>query len=178
MSTRSTTHFIDSSNIDPKTGKAYVGAIAYRHSDGYPSGNGRDLWHFITLCKKLKDSRLYDSSYLAAKFVVYLAEEFATDYMFQSPDGKLHKHFTEGYKSITVPRKNRLEFISVGIMMSDPWDIEYRYTVDCGKIDPKTKRPEVRCFKVSIGDDGNDKTCEEVPIPGFTKVPTTQIAKK
>jgi hypothetical protein len=175
MSTRSTTHFI---YTDSDTGKIETLAIVYRHSDGYPKGAGRDLCQFLTRCKKLQDSRLTDPSYLAARYVVFLAEMFASDYAFQDPQGKLHKHAVdpkkpnEKRKYVTVPRKNRLNFISCGVVMSDPWDIEYRYTVDCSKIDPKTGRPEVKCYKVNIGDDGQDKTRQEVPIPGYTKVVT------
>jgi hypothetical protein len=151
MSTRSTTHFIET---DPITGKVYTAAIVYRHTDGYPKGAGVDLFKFITKCKALTDSRLSDPSYLAAKYVVFLAEIFASDGMFQSPDGTFHKHAynfknpDEKRKYVQVPRKNRLNFLSVGIVSSDPGDIEYRYVVDCGKIDPGTKRPNVKCFKV------------------------------
>jgi hypothetical protein len=172
MGTRSTTHFIEGGETV---------AIVFRHWDGYPKVAGRDLCKFITLCKnKLKrsegGSRLNDPSYLAAKYVVYLAEIFAADGMFKAPDGKLHKHIPLGvtdatpFEYVRVPRKNRLDFLSVGIVMADPSDIEYRYTVTCDKIDPKTGRPEVKCFKVNMDDFGNDKTREEMPIPGYTKV--------
>ena len=181
MSTRSTTHFIQT---DPDTGKVYTAAIVYRHCDGYPTVAGVDLCKFITRCKALKDSRLDDPSYLAGRYMVFLAEMYATDGMFQSPDGKLHKHIPldkpedEKWKYVNIPRKNRLNFISAGIVMEDPGDIEYRYTVDCGKQDPKDpKRPEVKCFKVHshhIGTGYNDHdytyTYEEVAIPGRTKV--------
>ena len=69
MSTRSTTHFTDS------TGTV---AIIYRHSDGYPEGAGRDLISFLKECKALPDPRLYDAPYLAAKYVVFLANMFNT----------------------------------------------------------------------------------------------------
>ncbi len=159
MSTRSTTHFIDSSYIDPTTNKPYLGAIVYRHSDGYPKGAGVDLFKFLKACKKLKDSRLNDTSYLAARYVVFLGQIFAYDYKRSKDD-----------KYVEVPRKNRLDFISVGICMSDPGDIEYRYVVDCGKIDAKTGLPEVKCFKVSVKDDGTDHYCIETAIPRYTKV--------
>jgi hypothetical protein len=172
MGTRCTTHFIET---DTATGKAETCAIVYRHWEGYPKTAGVDLCKFITKCKRIKDSRLSNPSYLAARYVVYLGEIFASDGMWKDPTGKLHtssvnrKDPNETRDHVNVPRKDRLNFISVGVMMSDPWDIEYRYTVDCGKIDPKTKRPEVKCYKVNIGDDGKDKTRVEVAIPGFTK---------
>jgi hypothetical protein len=148
MGTRSTTHFIDSRTIDPATGKPEVCAIVYRHWDGCPKGAGRDLWHFITLCKQLpRDARrLDDPSYLSLKYGVFLADKFASDTMWKDPAGKLHKSSfnrkdtNEKRVPVVVPRKNRLNFISCGIMMADPWDIEYRYTVDCGKINPKTTK--------------------------------------
>ena len=77
MSTRSTTHFVDS-QATYLNGKPM--AIIYRHSDGYPSGAGRDLLSFLKECKKLKDSRLSDSSYLAAKYIVFLADMFNHGY--------------------------------------------------------------------------------------------------
>lgn len=165
MSTRCTTHFLDEEGVV---------AIVYRHWDGYPKVAGTDLCKFITRCKKLSNSRLGDASYLAARYVVFLGEVFASDGMFEDPAGKLHKHAynfknpTEKRKYVIIPRKNRLNFTGVGIVLTDPGDIEYRYTVDCSKI--VNGRPEVKCFKVNIGDDGRDKTREEVPIPGFTKV--------
>lgn len=156
MSTRSTTHFICS---DTGTDKPYLGAICYRHSDGYPKGAGLDLFKFLARCKKLSDSRLTDPSYLAAKYVVFLGELFATDMKFDA------KHKFVGYE----PRKDRLDFLSVGVMMADPFDIEYRYVVDCGVIG-KRGLPKVTCYKVNVGDDGKDTYCEEVAIPGRTKV--------
>lgn len=160
MSTRSTTHFINSSAnwTDEKTGKPFLGAIVYRHTDGYPKGAGIDLFKFLARCKKLQDSRLTDCSFLAARYVVFLGEMFAVDYTKSTAPG------------VYPPTKDRLDFISVGVMMDDPFDIEYRYVVDCGKIG-KRGLPKVTCYKVSVGDDGTDKYCEEVAIPGRTIVP-------
>jgi len=50
MSTRSTTHFIDSEFSTKPI------AIVYRHSDGYPEGAGMDIARFLKLCKKLPDT--------------------------------------------------------------------------------------------------------------------------
>lgn len=104
-------------------------AIIYRHGDGYPDGHGTDLLAFLKECAKLRDPRFEDPPYLAAKLVVWLANAF------RSPQAPL------------------LEFISVGVMMEDPGDIAYMYTVDCGE----GEWPSVRCFEVGG---------EEVPIPG------------
>jgi hypothetical protein len=173
MSTRSTTHFIDSTYIDPVTNKPYLSAIVYRHSDGYPKGAGVDLYKFLRRCKKLKDNRLDDDAFLAARYVVFLGEMFAVDYKFKDAAGKLHEHShnpkdpNEKREFTSVPKKERLDFISCGIMMKDPCDIEYRYVVDTGKM--VNGLPMVFCFKVSIDDDGNDISCEEVHIPGAPK---------
>ena len=142
MSTRSTTHFVDS------TGTI---AIIYRHSDGYPEGAGRDLLSFLKECKALPDPRLYDAPYLAAKYVVFLANMF---------NNSLERNASGEY--VSVPHKSRLDFLSVGIMSEDPSDIEYRYVVNCGKL---TKGiPEVKCFEVT---EVNSKVepIKEVAIP-------------
>lgn len=104
-------------------------AIIYRHGDGYPDGHGTDLLAFLKECAKLWDPRLNDPSYLAAKLVVFLADAFRS------------------------PQASLLEFLFVGVVMSDPEDIEYMYTVDCGE----GEWPVVKCFEVGG---------EEVPIPG------------
>src|ERR1035437_2348855 len=116
MSTRSTTHFI---YTEKETGKRFLGAIIYRHSDGYPKGAGVDLFKFLGRCRKLDDSRFTDPSYLASRYVVFLGEMFAADSN-SVGTGK-------GRKYVYTPRTERLNFISVGVMMSDPFDIEYRY---------------------------------------------------
>ena len=120
MSTRSTTHFIDSRWIDQNTGKPYVDAIVYRHSDGYPEAAGRDLFTFLLRSQSLADSRLTDASYLAARYVVFLSQKFAS-------------------------ADDPLDFTSVGILMQDPGDIAYRYTVDCGTLTAEGL-PVVKCF--------------------------------
>jgi len=127
MSTRSTTHFLASDCTFNNT------AIIYRHSDGYPEGAGRDLISFLKQCKALRDSRLDDPSYLAARYVVFLADMFNNRY-----DSKTGNR---------IRNESKLDFISVGVMPDDPCDIEYRYTVDCGKIG-KNGLPEVKCFEV------------------------------
>ena len=120
MSTRSTTHFIDSTDIDETTKKPHLSAIIYRHTDGYPEGAGKDIYAFLERVSKLRDTRLSDSSYLAAKYVVFLASMFAA-------------------------KDNPLDFLSVGVMSEDPMDMAYRYVIDCGKLDANGW-PEVRCY--------------------------------
>jgi len=111
MSTRSTTHFTNGHEVI---------AIIYRHSDGYPDGAGADLLRFIEETGKLSDSRHADPSYLSAKYVVFLAREFARG-------------------------SNPLDFCSVGVVSEDPGDIEYRYVVDCDK---SPLSPQ--CFEVDV----------------------------
>lgn len=152
MSTRSTTHFVNSQFINPVTKLPYLSAIIYRHSDGYPEGAGLDLFKFLKRCKKLKDSRLTDSSFLSARYVVFLGEMFAVDWMKRDANGKPKSN------------KDRLDFISVGVMMQDPLDIEYRYVVDCGNIG-MNDLPTVTCFKVCVNEDGTDSYCIETSIP-------------
>jgi hypothetical protein len=133
MSTRSTTHFIYGNKSNPV-------AIIYRHSDGYPEVAGVDIHKFFDECGKLNDSRFTDPSYLAAKYVVFLADIFNT-------------------KWNSVTGDSKLQFLSVGVMCSDPGDIEYRYVIDCKNL--ISGRPTVTCHSVY---DAN----REVPIP--TKV--------
>lgn len=142
MSTRSTTHF----NYGDKTV-----AIIYRHPDGYPDRAGLDIRRFFNECKTLEDSRLIDPSYLAAKYVVFLADMFnkRTEYK----NGK----FTE------KKPESRLEFISVGVVLEDPGDIEYRYVIDCANIDANGL-PDLKCYSEVEG-----KAVKIPPLPKETK---------
>ena len=63
-----------------------------------------------------------------------------------------------------VKAASKLDFISVGVCDEDPSDIEYRYVVDCGKIDPKSGLPEVKAYEVSC-DSENKWSQTEVTIP-------------
>lgn len=125
MSTRSTTHF--------KYGDR-TAAIVYRHTDGYPSGAGADIYSFFEQVEKEcgHDTRFGDASYLAAKYVVWLAGELG--------DGGLN-------------------FLSVGVCQNDPGDIEYRYEIDCSDAGTYAapKRPSVKCF------DLDDEKYVEIP---------------
>ena len=128
MSTRSTTHFL-SAGADKPT------AIIYRHPDGYPEGAGADILDFLDQCAELSDSRFNDPSYLAAKYVVFLADMFNYSYHLDNLDK-------------TRP-KSRLDFISVGVVDEDPGDIDYRYVITCHGRD---KRPSVHCYTHGEGD--------------------------
>ena len=116
MSTRSTTHFLGY--------RGEVEAIIYRHYDGYPEGAGMDIRKFFNrLEDNVADHRFSDASYLAAKYVVYLAE------MFQTKNG------------------DTLDFLGLGVLKEDPFDIEYRYTINCDKFD-EDLRPTVTCHNI------------------------------
>lgn len=125
MSTRATIHFTRGGETD---------AIIYRHGDGYPDGLGEDLKTFLNEVAKLPDNRFNDPAYLAAKWVVWDAAQMA-------------KSHDEVVKSFGRESHGPLDFLSVGILMKDPGDIEYRWTVDCGKHD-KTGKPTVSHEKV------------------------------
>ena len=113
MSTRSTAHFVDKLGYPPT-------AIVYRHSDGYPTGAGKDILSFIEdVRQNASDQRFDDPSYLAAKYVVWLADTFAVKYDPNTGD------WTPAHP---------LDFISVGILDTDPGDIEYRYTIVCNGV--------------------------------------------
>lgn len=105
MSTRSTINFQDSWNT----------AKIYKHHDGYPSEGIPLLADFFTTVEEeTNDTRFNDSSYLAAKFVVFLARMYTTP-------SEWAKDRVQG----------SMDFLSVGINQTDPGDIEYTYTVDC-----------------------------------------------
>jgi hypothetical protein len=76
---------------------------------------GKDLIEFFKACAALSDSRLNDPTYLAAKYVVWLA-------------GQFNKHY-DAEKVKFVKNKSPLEFLSVGVVMEDPDDIEYKYVI-------------------------------------------------
>ena len=146
MSTRSTTHFTDGDVEKPV-------AIIYRHSDGYPEGAGVDIHKFLDECGKLDDPRFSDPCYLAAKYVVFLADMFNTRY--------------DASTGTTQRCNSRLEFLSVGVMATDPGDIEYRYVVNCNVNCNESGRPTVKCYAVEFDWKTNRETAaEEVEIPG------------
>ena len=123
MSTRCTIHFAES-NLSV--------AIIYRHSDGYPGGVDADLCRFFDAVEEqCADTRFGDPSYLAAKFVVWQADRYAQKRRLGDPKD--------------APAKPPLNFLSVGIVTSDPEDIEYRWHVDCsrGALDRGKGRPVV-----------------------------------
>ena len=152
MSTRAVVNFyneyeVEGQNRDARgrfaSGKGLVkvrklNAKIYRHGDGYPDGLGKDLQLFLDHVKAtLKDTRFNDASYLAAKWVVWDAGRMAK---YQSYDCK-----TDEYLPVTNP----LNFLSVGIMMEDPGDIEYSYDVICtARMFDKETMPRIICHKV------------------------------
>ena len=111
MSTRCTINF--------NYGKEVVAKV-YRHSDGYPDGVLGDLAKFFADVEKdnraTMDTRFKDPSYLAAKYVVWQAHQYAKAYV--------------GGKYKATPR---LAFSGVGVVIEDPGDIAYTYFVDCNK---------------------------------------------
>jgi hypothetical protein len=116
MSTRAVVNFYETWN----GGEKHLRAKIYRHGDGNPDGLGKDLREFLKIVKKtLKDTRFNDASYLAAKWVVHDAERMAKYRTFD---------YTSGER---LPVTNPLDFLSVGIIMENPGDIDYEYDVVC-----------------------------------------------
>jgi hypothetical protein len=118
MSTRCTINFGEGRSATAKV---------YRHCDGYPDGpHGvlADLDRFFSEVEEQCEGKGYsgtrfgDAAYLAAKYVVWQANE--------NRNGRA-----------------TLDFLSVGILNRDPGDIEFTYFVNCGKRDNRG-RPEVR----------------------------------
>ena len=130
MSTRCTIHFHWGHDKE-------VEAIVYRHSDGYPEGILPDLQQFFAdVVKQTNDTRFNDPSYLAAKYVVWQANQYARRYDFETGE------YVKGAM---------LNFLSVGVLMQDPGDIEYRYHIHCGELDTNGY-PEVTHESVSWGE--------------------------
>jgi hypothetical protein len=114
MSTRSTINFCNGDRIDAKI---------YRHSDGYPESVLPDLERFFSDVKEdTDDTRFDDSCYLAAKYVVWQANEN-------------NKHYDLSTREFV--RRERLDFLGVGVLMEDPGDIEHTYYLDCHNLDEK-----------------------------------------
>jgi len=114
MSTRCNIHF---------NGWGKTQANIYRHSDGYPDGKHGVPAALVAFFQAVEeqcdgDTRYKDPEYLAAKFLVWQASQYARD-----------------------PEKP-LGFLSVAVCMRDHGDIEWVYTVDCDKLDAK-RRPTV-----------------------------------
>lgn len=106
MSTPCVTEFVD------YDGSAV--AAVYRHWDGYPEGAGADVSAFLRQVEEDTpgDTRFADPSYLAARYVVFLAD------MFRDRDA------------------GPLAFISVGIMPPGAdYGQSFTYRVDCGQHD-------------------------------------------
>ncbi len=92
-----------------------VAAKVYRHCDGYPDGTPgvpACLERFFTEVEAqctgtMYGTRFNDPSYLAAKFIVWQANEYHQEKM--------------------------LAFGSLGVVQKNPGDIEYEYFVACGR---------------------------------------------
>ena len=111
MSTRCNIHFVDKYGED---------ANVYRHCDGYPSADGEGILpdldqFFADVEAATSDTRFGDASYLAAKFVVWLAARYANG-------------------------GNPLAEIGFGITAGDAADAAYIYRVECGN----GERPAVK----------------------------------
>lgn len=123
MSTRCNIHFVQD---------GITVANIYRHGDGYPRTSCGVLADFKRFCQDVKahtkggmyGNRFDDPAYLAAKFVVWQANENV-------------RQVNRYNRQTKKPLRKRLDFISLGIMNEDAGDGAYVYTVDCGNL---TKR--------------------------------------
>ena len=103
------------------------GGRIYKHWDGYPEEMLPLLKRFLdTVEAETKDTRFSDASYLAAKFVVFLANEYRREGAAQ------------------------MDFLSVGILPSEgefgagDFGEHFSYHVDCELLNRKTGRPTIR----------------------------------
>ena len=110
MSTRCTIHFHYGTFRQDEPA-----AIVYRHSDGYPEtvhGVPESLERFFDAVEEVThDTRFDDPCYLAAKFVIWQAQEYSG-------------------------HANPLATIGVGVCQEDPGDIRWRYHVRCNDTRP------------------------------------------
>jgi hypothetical protein len=111
MSTHATFRFVDSD------GTCY--ATIYRHSDGYLECGGRDIFRFFDAVREQTgDTRFSDPAYLSAKYVVFLASQFAN-----------HYEWNDAGEFVAIPNQP-LDFLSVGIIPEgQDHGEEYRYTI-------------------------------------------------
>lgn len=121
MGTRATVHFKYVDEEKPE-------AIVYRHGDGHPDGLGKDLYRFLEDVKnQCADTRFNDPSYLAAKYVVWQAGEYSKD------------------------KTKPLDFLSVGVVLEDPDDITFRYTLHCSRaVKPLVEMEDMREHKSKV----------------------------
>ena len=123
MSTRCTVNFTRGEQVEAKI---------YVHSDGYPEGvhgiPARLAKFFSTVAAHCNDRRFNDPSYLASKFVVWIAGTLASRY---------DVHSGEYFPT------HALDFIGVGVCLADPGDIQYTYMVDCNNRDSVTGYPTI-----------------------------------
>jgi hypothetical protein len=132
MSTRTNIHFNQWGETQ---------ANIYRHSDGYPEGVLPDLRAFFERVSLLSDARFGHAEYLAAKFLVWQAQRYAVDY-----------EWDKNSNPTTIPKNNRLDFLSVAPCVRDHGDIEFIYEIDCDRRVGDTGFPRVR-YRACYGDD-------------------------
>lgn len=128
MGTASLTHFIDGDLGSPV-------ATIYRHWDGYPEEAGKDIYRFLAEVEaQTTDTRFSDPSYLAAKYVVFLAGIFAESEATE---------WVGDERIVNRANVKPLKFLSVGIVPGEcDYGQEFVYTVDCSARDD-SGRPAV-----------------------------------
>jgi len=98
------------------------GGRIYKHWDGYPEEMLPLFERFFdTVEAETGDTRFSDAPYLAAKFVVFLANEYR------------HENAAQ------------MDFLSVGVIPSEgDFGADFSYRVECDMLDSKTGRPNIR----------------------------------
>ena len=98
-----------------------VDARVYVHGDGYPNGEHGMLARLNRFFDRVifetpNDTRFDDPEYLAARFIVWYSQIDGAD----------------------MPYEPHLDFTGIGVAADDHDDIEYIYTVQCGRADDDT----------------------------------------
>lgn len=137
MSTRCVINFCNPTGLPNKSVTDFarkIEAKIYRHSDGYPNretGVLADLDRFFEEViaqttgpdtPSRSGTCFSDPSYLAAKFVVWQAQQFCYTYQYD-PDGN--------FESSSYWKTHPLGFLSLGVVTENPVGVEYEYFVVC-----------------------------------------------
>lgn len=118
MSTRATIHFEDA--------HGRTEAIVYRHGDGYPEGLGKDLETFVKeIRENVSDTRFNSPMHLSGRWIVFDAAKNR-----EQMDNIYRSMAEHDGKPLPQPC-HMLDFLSIGAVVEDPGDIDYRYHVRC-----------------------------------------------
>ena len=175
-------HFVSGGEIE---------SIIFRHTDGYPEGNGTDILRFLKECSTLKDTRFFDASILASRYVCWLAKRVFTGstlYFDTETETLREGHWVDFTKRgpndpplLPGPDLDHhfMDFLSIRVLLSDTSDSEYVYKIHCDGPYNGKKLPKVECFEV-IGYDDEEGRCilgKKCPIPSPKKAEADMLAE-